>query len=104
MPFWVSVIRGVPGNSESPWSLWVASATGDSLCRCEGLCQGGVSVFMGFLSWVPLHPLSFWVFRVTTEALSLSLSRHGGVSVSCSGLVVVGFSVFVGPYPITELP
>lgn len=68
MPFWVSVIRGVPGNSESPWSLWVASATGDSLCRCEGLCQGGVSVFMGFLSWVPLHPLSFWVFRVTTEA------------------------------------
>lgn len=77
MPFWVSVIRGVPGNSESPWSLWVASATGDSLCRCEGLCQGGVSVFMGFLSWVPLHPLSFWVFRVTTEALSLSLSSWG---------------------------
>ena len=91
-------MRGVPGNSEPPRSLWDVCATGDPLCHCEGraVCLSGASVM-----WVSLHPLSSWAPQNVTTGAPLLM---GVFLCRSEGLVGVGVLMFVGPYPVTELP
>lgn len=100
MPFWGSLSLGVSrgtlslcGHYGTHLPLGIPCVTVEGSLSGRGVCLHGVCVM-----WAPFDPMSLWVPCVTVDAPLF-------VGYFCAlGLVSLGFCVFEGPYPITELP